>query len=63
MSKESAIKLPPPRAAIRAKRVLVALTAGEYEGLVSLAESRQEPPAGVARMLIVSALESLRAER
>jgi len=54
------LKLPPPRVAARTRKVMVALTAEEHEELSKLATERSEPPATVARMLMVAALETLR---
>lgn len=63
MSKPTALQLPPPRAAMRTRKVLVALTIEEHEALHGLAAKRSEPAATVARTLIVAALEALRTER
>lgn len=62
MSRSAALQLPPPRAAIRQKKVLVALTDEEHKELQALADTRSEPVATVARTLIVTAMETLRTE-
>jgi hypothetical protein len=64
VAKPSNLALPPPRTPIRRDRkVLVSLTSEEHDGLVALAEERDEPPASLARSLIVAALKALRTER